>query len=171
MKSLDKTQGAADELKQQIQYFVQKGMNRNHIRFHHHLMGMIELERKNFSRAIGNFEKAVSLLPSQYSPLGVGDDQALFLDSLALAYYKAGDIEKAREEYERITKLTTGRIFYGDIYAKSFYMMGKIYEQKGWKGKAIDQYEKFLNLWKDADAGIDEVEDAKKRLAGLKSNH
>ncbi len=56
---------------------------------------------------------------------------------------------------------------YGDIYAKSFYMLGKIYEQKGWKGKAIERYEKFLKLWKDADPGIAEVEDAKKRLAGL----
>jgi len=34
----------------------------------------------------------------------------------------------------------------------------------GWKGKAIDHYEKFPGLWKDADPGIPEVENAKKRL-------
>ncbi len=38
-----------------------------------------------------------------------------------------------------------------------------------WEAKAIEHYEKFLNYWKNADPGIAEVEDAKKRLAGLKS--
>jgi len=52
---------------------------------------------------------------------------------------------------------------------ESFYMLGKIYEGKGWKGKAIEHYEKFLDLWKDADPGRAEVEDAKKKLNGLKS--
>jgi len=41
-------------------------------------------------------------------------------------------------------------------------------QDKGWKGKTIEQHEKFLDLWKDADPGIAEVEDAKKRLAALK---
>ncbi|NIM58914.1 MAG: hypothetical protein GTO16_08235 [Candidatus Aminicenantes bacterium] len=46
-------------------------------------------------------------------------------------------------------------------------MLGKIYQENGLTEKAIEHYEKFLNLWKDADPGIPEVEDAKKRLAGL----
>jgi len=41
-----------------------------------------------------------------------------------------------------------------------------------WKNdctEAIEHYEKFLDLWKDADPDIADVEVAKKRLAGLKS--
>jgi hypothetical protein len=46
-----------------------------------------------------------------------------------------------------------------------------IHEQRDITAKAIEHYEKFLYLWKDADAGFAEVEDAKKRLAGLKKNN
>ena len=35
-------------------------------------------------------------------------------------------------------------------------------------GKAIEHYEKFLPLWKAADPGDTDVDDAKTRLAGLK---
>jgi len=63
--------------------------------------------------------------------------------------------------------LTSGREGHEDIYTKSFYMLGKICEQQGNIARAIEHYEKFLDLWKDADPGFPEVEDAKKRLAGL----
>jgi hypothetical protein len=43
-----------------------------------------------------------------------------------------------------------------------------LYKQKGWEGKVIEHYEIFLSLWKDADPVIAEVDDAKKRQAGLR---
>jgi serine/threonine protein kinase/tetratricopeptide (TPR) repeat protein len=159
MKSINEAQREADKLKEMIG----QGMNKKLMRQYYHLMGRIELEKTDYSKAIEYFKKGLPLL-SVNSSWHVG-----LADSLALAYYKVGDSEKAREEYERITSLTTDRLNYGDIYAKSFYMLGKIYEEKDWKGKAIEHYQKFLDLWKDADPGIVEVEDAKKRLAGLKS--
>ena len=54
-----------------------------------------------------------------------------------------------------------------DFYAKSFYMLGKIYKEQGDTPKAIVHYEKFLYLWKNADPRIAEVEDARERLAWM----
>jgi tetratricopeptide (TPR) repeat protein len=167
MKSLDKAQEVADELRE----FIEKGMHRKAIRYHRTLMGMIELKRENFSKAIGYFKEALSLLPFQhdlYSPRS-RDYHALFIEPLASAYYKAGDFENSRKDYERITSLISGRLYNGDIYAKSFYMLGKIYQEKGLNEKAREHYEKFLALWKDADPGIQEVSEAKKQLAALRS--
>jgi hypothetical protein len=49
-------------------------------------------------------------------------------------------------------------------------MLGKIFEQKGERAKAATNYRKLLDLWRDADPGIPELEDARKRLAGLKGS-
>jgi len=48
-------------------------------------------------------------------------------------------------------------------------MLGKIYKQQRDTTKAIEHYKKFLDLWKDTDLGIPEVECARKRLAELKN--
>ncbi len=42
-------------------------------------------------------------------------------------------------------------------------------QEKGDKAKAIEHYEKCLDLWKDVDPGIAEVEGARERLTELKS--
>jgi len=44
----------------------------------------------------------------------------------------------------------------------------RFYKHRCETEKVIEHYQKFLSLWRDADLGIVEVEDAKKRLAGLR---
>jgi len=155
MKQMPEARNEAERLKEMIE----KGLNKKEIRMYYHLMGMMELEKGNFGRAVRYFEDTLAL--ESYGPLA---KSAEFINSLALAYYRSGNLEKALENYQWITTLTTGRLGFGDIYAKSFYMLGKIHEEKGLKEKASEYYEKFLALWKDADSGIPEVIDAKNRL-------
>ena len=76
-----------------------------------------------------------------------------------------GDVDNALKNYEKITLLTYSRYDWGDLYARSFYNLGKIYEQKGLKSKAAENYEKFISLWKDCEPRFRPlVEDARKRL-------
>ena len=157
----------AEKSATELKSIVDQWLNKKMIRYHHLLLGLIELKEENFSKALRLFNKAILLVPFQWDFWDWLDDHALFINPLAFAHYKSGNFDKAIEEYERITSLTIGRFHYGDIYVKAFYMLGKIYEQQGNVAKAIDRYEKFLSLWKDADPGIPEVEDAKLRLVAL----
>jgi tetratricopeptide (TPR) repeat protein len=52
--------------------------------------------------------------------------------------------------------------------SKADYKMGRLYEKQGNKVKAVEHYTKALERWKNADPGLPEVEDARKRLAGLR---
>jgi tetratricopeptide (TPR) repeat protein len=127
-------------------------------------MGLIQLEKGNYEKAIEYCSQAI--INALYDP--TVNNHATYVEPLALAYYEMGDLEKAQKEYQNILSLSVLRRDNGDIYAKSFYMLGKIYEQQGSKAKAIEHYSKFLELWKDADPGFAEVENAKKKLTGLK---
>ncbi len=161
LKSISDAQRNAEKLNELIRESPFKKM----IRYYQHLMGMIELERENYPKAIDYFQKAISLLP--YIRDGRREYRPLFINSLAEAYYKAGDSAKALEEYKKISSMAFSRIWDGDIYARSFYMMGVIYERMGRKAKSTENYRRFLELWKEADPGIPEVNDARKRLEAI----
>jgi tetratricopeptide (TPR) repeat protein len=165
MDALPEARKTAAALRQSIE----AGLNQKEIRYFYHLEGMIQLAIDRFPQAIENFNQAISLLPHQYyrHPWIVGNDRAVFLDSLALAYFRSGNLDEASEEYGKIHSLTLGRLDYGDVYAKSYYWLAKIFEQKGWDQLVKQNYQRFLSLWQNADPGIPELEDARTRLTSL----
>jgi tetratricopeptide (TPR) repeat protein len=126
------------------------------------LSGTLAAKRGDGRPAVANLERAASMLPYQVNV--ETDWHALIIDLLAQAYLVAGDLTKARETYEKITVLTTGRMGWGASYAKSYYRLGLIAERQGDTARAREQFGKFLEIWKDADPGLPEVADAKKRL-------
>jgi len=159
LNSMSEAQKTAVRLKE----MTEQAPNKKLIKDYYYLMGMIELKKKNYPEAVEFIKKGLPLLTAG-SELNL-----VYTSSLGLAFYKAGNLENAAEEYEKLAYLNVGRLDYGDIYTKSFYMLGRIYEDMNWKGKAIENYEKFLELWKDADSDLTELKDAKERLAALQS--
>jgi tetratricopeptide (TPR) repeat protein len=88
-----------------------------------------------------------------------------------------GNFEKAAKEYQNsfgnswVVLSPWWLIDQFDFFkehSKLDYNLAKIYEQMGETTKATVHYQKFLDLWKDADPGIPEFEDAHSRLSALK---
>jgi tetratricopeptide (TPR) repeat protein len=138
---------------------------RKWVRFADMLQGNIEIEKGNYAKAVSSTEQALSLWPAQAD---VPDNQSLPVYHLGLAYFRSGNMEKARKAFEDVTRMTTGRLFFGELYPKSFYRLGQIHEKLGDKVKAIESYTRFLDLWKNADPGLPEVADAQARLKILR---
>lgn len=88
-------------------------------------------------------------------------------DVLARAFQKIGNLDKAIEEYRKLLTLdpaSQDRRMHNPVY---HYRLARLYEQKGLREEAKKGYSRFLELWKDADPGLAELVDAKKRLAQL----
>jgi len=89
-------------------------------------------------------------------------------DTLARAYIRAGELDKAIHEYESLLKFDPKSHYRRYLHPKYWYRLAKLYEQKSYGSKAAAAYEKFLELWNRADPDHPEIADARQKLAQLK---
>jgi tetratricopeptide (TPR) repeat protein/DNA-binding winged helix-turn-helix (wHTH) protein len=113
--------------------------------------GYYALKHGRSDEAIEYLKKARSATPVffWYEDLGP--------DALANAYLELGRWDEAIEEYERLLRLNPN-------WAWAQHRLGQAYERKGDGERAQAAYRRLLEIWKDADADIPEVIDAKARL-------
>lgn len=159
MKSAAKLQETAARLKAS----VERAPNKKLMWHSHYLTGMIDLGAGRYAQAVDSFRRGLPLLNAD------SDDQIRLSDGLGQALMRSGDLEGARSEYERAVSLGVGRLAYGDLYVLSHFWLGTISERQGRGAEAADHYAKFLELWKRADPGRPEVEEAQRRLAALQN--
>jgi tetratricopeptide (TPR) repeat protein/tRNA A-37 threonylcarbamoyl transferase component Bud32 len=79
-------------------------------------------------------------------------------EALAHAYYMAGRLEEAAGVHEEMLRIFSG-------HSLSHYDLGKLYEEMGRATDTASEYEAFIDAWAEADEGLPQIEDAKKRLA------
>jgi tetratricopeptide (TPR) repeat protein len=89
--------------------------------------------------------------------------------NLALAYLRAGRVVESAIEFERLLRRFSEERATNPFDAiRAHYYLGMAHEEAGHMDKAVEQYEEFLTIWRDADSEIGEVHEAKERLARLR---
>lgn len=143
----------AERLKQRLfqnHPYSERGA-RSNLRIEHYFRGYLALKSGKSAEAIARFQEALRHLPPTS---GI----ELYEDCLANAYLELHRFDDAIREYERILRLNPN-------YALMNYRLAKAYEGKGETVEARAALERFLQLWKGADADASEVVDAKRLLA------
>jgi serine/threonine protein kinase len=90
-------------------------------------------------------------------------------DIPARAYLNNGEIEKAIAEYEKLVLPDPAAREFRLIHPYSRFRLAQIYEKKGLRDQALEQYKKLALIWKDADPDFPEAQELKIRLAALKT--
>jgi tetratricopeptide (TPR) repeat protein len=127
--------------------------SRDERRSYEYYLGTLALHERQPSQAIAYFQAALRHLPPSS-----GLD--LYEDCLANAYLGLGRLDEAIAEYRRILRLNPN-------YPLAQYHLACAFRRKGETEQAPAAYERFLQIWKGADADIPEVADAKKELRRL----
>ncbi len=133
-------------------------------------MALLAYEQGKYDLAVEQFRKAFRPLFPRHAPQF----------HYAVSLLKTGNLTKAIDELQRITwwspisypaislPLLPTAAYWPIAAVKAHYWLGVAYEQQGQKDKAIKEYEKLLDIWKDADKDLGDLLDTKSRLAKLK---
>jgi class 3 adenylate cyclase/tetratricopeptide (TPR) repeat protein len=118
----------------------------------------------------GECEKAEALVESVVSRIAE-DLGTLLLHRLGECQLAAGRLDKAEKSLLQSQKVYSNQYgFRAVFYPRTFYLLGKVNEMKKNKKGAIQNYEKFLHIWIEADEDLPDLVDAKKRLSALQKS-
>jgi tetratricopeptide (TPR) repeat protein len=130
-------------------------------------LGVVNQRQAEIALARGDFETALELLRERpkygLSPYG-GWRTIEWREALARAHHLAGDLAAAAGVHEETLRKFGGHVL-------SHYDLGKLYEEMGRPEDAEREYAAFLKAWAEADEGLPQPEDARRRLVALQTRH
>jgi TolB-like protein/cytochrome c-type biogenesis protein CcmH/NrfG len=122
------------------------------------VVGMVHRAQGDHGKAIASLEKAISVARRRY--------HRVYMGALAETYTLMGDRDNAIAWYRKAIESER----HSSPYMIQFhYRLGLLYEEKQEFQAARETYRRFLNYWKDADADLPALGDAKQRLAALEA--
>ena len=162
MGDLDSAHGSLENIKQYIQ---EQGFEAFYLNFAYLLEGAIHAAKKNGTAVREALEKCFPSFRGNPEFIKLSAEACVLNNELtqAVEHYKSFKTDISMSRYGN------DAILFFRYSSLADYNVGKVYELMGKEDEAIEHYEKFLSLWKDAETDLPEVADARERLASLKN--
>ena len=136
----------------------------------HSLEGEIALVRGDFARAASAFSESEPSLRT-FDPDIVGTSVLLnglpSRDGLARVALARGDLDGAIELYRALLLYGPDSKWIAAFEPRYVLQIARLLEKKGDRKGALVEYQRFLNFWKNADADLPELVDARRAIARL----
>lgn len=117
-------------------------------KYYFHLKGELSLGNGQHKQAVDYFNNAANIESL---------DRQFFINALGEAYFKIEELDLAIKELEAVIKINPN-------YAHSHYLLGLVYWKKGKQEKSKEHFQRFINIWKDADENLPQIIEVKKQL-------
>lgn len=124
-------------------------------RFRLYALGIIELRSGNAEKAVEYFRE----IPRHHAPHWAIDDMET---ALADALLELARYDEAIEEYRRVIGLLPN-------FGPAHYGLAQACDRSGRRADALRAYRSFLSVWRDADADLPSIVEAKRRVEALGS--
>ncbi len=126
--------------------------------------GLVNLGRGDRAAAIGPLQEAQAALPKR-SPLPFPRSHHVPIwSALGRALFEAGRPGEALPWFQKVAGSGHEHLREPIDFVRSFYFLGRIYEQQGDTAKSHDAYRRFVNYWKDGDLDRDRIAEAQKKI-------
>jgi tetratricopeptide (TPR) repeat protein len=99
--------------------------------------------------------------------VGSSDDVQI-IDALAAAQAGAGNLDAAVATYKEVTAARALGFEAQEYWLQAHLRLGEVYERLGRPADAREQYARLVSLWKDGDADLPALREAKARLSKVK---
>lgn len=146
---------------EEVDRIVRTALNKKLFRFSAHLRSLAAIRKGDSSAALTQAEAALKLLSDQNF---VQDQQGMFYYLKGEALLAGEQWKAAADAFRTVTQLTVGRLCFGDIYARSFFNLGRIGRIQGDRELSDASYQSFLSLMEHADPVLPEINEARTNL-------
>ena len=127
--------------------------------------GLVALERGDTAVAIRALQDAQAALPPRGGNVIPRSPHVLIWSALGRALFQAGRPGDALPWFRKVADSGHEHLREPVEFVRSFYFLGRIYEQQGDMTKAREAYRRFVGYWKDGDLDRERIAEAQRKIA------